>query len=128
MASAEPIGDIVARLVHELAETRVRLEEQEHEIAELRSQVASASAAIWAYGDVAGFLNVSRRKVEELVSENRIPHFRIGSCVRFHRRAVEEWTKRGGRKPGTPRFYSKRHAPGMPAEESDRKTEFPLTN
>ena len=112
VAHTTDIAEMLGELRAELAELCEWVEAQQREIAEVRSQVARAGATIWAYDDVLRFLGVSKRKAEELVSKKRIPHFHIGSLVRFHRRAVEEWAKRGCRKPGTPRFHSAARAPG----------------
>jgi len=42
-------------------------------------------------GDVARLLNVSERFVYKLVAEKCIPHFRIGSSIRFDPASLSNW-------------------------------------
>ncbi len=116
MSEATSIGEVLRPILAELAALRAKVEKGELEIAELRSQVAQASVTIWTYDDVVRFLRVSKRKVEQLVSQGRIPCFHIGRTVRFDRAKVEARAKRELRPVGTERFYSRPHAPGKQAE------------
>jgi excisionase family DNA binding protein len=42
-------------------------------------------------GEVALILNVSQRLVYQLVSAGEIPHFRVGSAVRFEPKSLSTW-------------------------------------
>ena len=44
--------------------------------------------------DVAFALNVSPRHIYKLVSENKIPHVRIGSAVRFDATDIANWVSK----------------------------------
>ena len=44
--------------------------------------------------EVAEVLNVSERHIYKLVSENKIPHVKIGSAVRFDAGDLIDWIKR----------------------------------
>ena len=49
--------------------------------------------------DLAEILHVSTRTIEDWVSENRIPHHKAGSSLRFLISEIVEWTaSRGGDK------------------------------
>ena len=41
--------------------------------------------------EVAAFLNTSVRHIRRLVSERRIPHYKIGGKLRFGRREIHDW-------------------------------------
>ncbi len=41
--------------------------------------------------DIARILKVNVWTVRAWVSQQRIPHIKVGRCVRFHPRAIEKW-------------------------------------
>jgi excisionase family DNA binding protein len=51
---------------------------------------------VWQYGDTAKFLKCGIRHVKTLVSQDRIPHTRLGRLVRFSPVLVSEWFLNGG--------------------------------
>jgi excisionase family DNA binding protein len=60
----------------------------------------------WTAGELAQVLEVSSKLIYKLVRERRIPHFRIGTAVRFSGKSVSEWVRekeQGARKRGTQR-------------------------
>lgn len=50
--------------------------------------------------DVVKYLQLSKRKIREMIAEKAIPHIRIGRSVRFQRSELEKWTKRQTVKAG----------------------------
>lgn len=42
---------------------------------------------------VAERLSVSPRMVRKMIAERRIPHFKVGSLVRFDEQDVDEWLR-----------------------------------
>ena len=51
---------------------------------------------VWTIGDVAKFFSCSERHVRDLVAKDRVPFFKIGRLVRFHKHQVIEWLQKGG--------------------------------
>lgn len=51
---------------------------------------------VWTADDVARELQCSLRHVRKLVSEDRIPYFKIGRLVRFSPLRIREWLLKGG--------------------------------
>jgi excisionase family DNA binding protein len=51
---------------------------------------------VWSVEDVAKELSVSIRHVRRLVSSDKIPYAKIGSCVRFSPAKISEWLLKGG--------------------------------
>lgn len=56
-------------------------------------------------GETAKALGISRRTLWTLRNEGRIPHLRIGKCVRYSVEALKEWIDRRNQKgkPNLPR-------------------------
>ena len=50
----------------------------------------------WTVEDVARELKVSQRHIYKLISESRIPYFKLGRLVRFSPVRVSEWLQKGG--------------------------------
>lgn len=46
---------------------------------------------VWKTGDVARFLGISERMVQDLASVQKIPHVRIGRLLRFSEDSVRKW-------------------------------------
>ena len=44
--------------------------------------------------DIARWLRISPNMVYGLVHENKLPHFRVGKCIRFDAEVIEDWIKR----------------------------------
>jgi len=70
----------------------------------------------------AELLHVSPRTVRRWVRQGRMPAIHVGPkggrmLVRFSRDRLIEWIKRGGKRPGTSRFGSVAHAPGVPGRK-----------
>jgi len=51
---------------------------------------------VWTAEDVARELHISLRYVYKLISEDRIPHCKVGRLVRFSPVRVIEWLQNGG--------------------------------
>ncbi len=51
---------------------------------------------VWTIEDVAAELHCSVRHVRNLVSENKIPYFKVGRLVRFSPLRLREWLHKGG--------------------------------
>jgi excisionase family DNA binding protein len=51
---------------------------------------------VWTADDVARELQCSMRHVRKLVSEDKIPFFKIGRLVRFSPQRIREWLLKGG--------------------------------
>ena len=45
-------------------------------------------------------LGVCERKVRGLIAEGKLPHFRVGRCVRIPWQPLKEWMDKGGTKGG----------------------------
>jgi len=43
--------------------------------------------------EVAGYLQISPRTIESWVWRGKIPHIKIGRCVRFDLDQIQEWLK-----------------------------------
>ena len=50
----------------------------------------------WTFADVARELQCSKRMVQKLVKDNRIPFAKVGRLVRFCPAKINEWIKNGG--------------------------------
>lgn len=59
----------------------------------------TAPPDLWDTGRVAQFLGMSKRYVEQLVREDRIPFTRYGRTVRFHPDRLNEWVLARHSKP-----------------------------
>ncbi len=51
---------------------------------------------VWTVDDVANELKCSVRHIRKLVSEDRIPFFKVGRLVRFSPLRLREWLQKGG--------------------------------
>ena len=51
---------------------------------------------VWTTDQVANFLSCSERHIRELVAKDKIPYFKVGRLVRFHKHRVIEWLQKGG--------------------------------
>ncbi len=43
--------------------------------------------------EIAGYLQISPRTIESWVWRKKIPHIKIGRCVRFDLEQIQEWLK-----------------------------------
>jgi len=59
-----------------------------------REHLAKRGGVAMTVEEVAGLLNVSQRHIYKLVQENKIPHVRIGSAVRFDPKDLSLWVSR----------------------------------
>jgi excisionase family DNA binding protein len=48
--------------------------------------------------DLAKWLDCSHDVIRDMVKANKIPHFRVGRLIRFHRASVLEWASAGLKK------------------------------
>ncbi len=63
--------------------------------------------------EVARILNVSQRLIYQLVAVGEIPHFKVGSAVRFEPKALSDWLHAKLKASGKTRTYDKRMAQGQ---------------
>jgi excisionase family DNA binding protein len=63
--------------------------------------------------EVAQILSVSQRLVYQLVAVGEIPHFKVGSAVRFEPKALSDWLHEKLQASGKTRSYQKRMAQGQ---------------
>ena len=63
---------------------------------ENREPLIFENKLVWQYADTARFLKCGIRHVKTLVSQDRIPHSRLGRLVRFSPAKVSEWFLKGG--------------------------------
>ena len=62
--------------------------------------------------DVAKLLTVSERHIYKLVQTGEIPHFKVGSAVRFDPELISKWLKEQmAAHPGTPPKKTSRNRP-----------------
>jgi len=51
---------------------------------------------VWTVQDVASELKCSARHIRKLVSDDRIPYFKVGKLVRFSPQRISDWLRNGG--------------------------------
>lgn len=51
---------------------------------------------LWKVPDVAEFFQVRSATVYGWVESGRLPHLRVGNCIRFEEQAVVDWARKGG--------------------------------
>lgn len=111
---SEPVqtSEAFDRLRGEVERLRDLAEGNRQQIERLRTQVQERDASVLDIFGCAALLQVSPRTVERRVQQNQIPHVKIGGdkCVRFVRKDIIDWLRRGCPRPGTPRLHSKRRS------------------
>jgi excisionase family DNA binding protein len=65
--------------------------------------------------EVAQILNVSQRLIYQLVAVGEIPHFKVGSAVRFEPKALSKWLHEKLEASGKKRAYNNRMMQGRQA-------------
>jgi excisionase family DNA binding protein len=63
--------------------------------------------------EVANILNVSQRLIYQLVAVGEIPHFKVGSAVRFEPKALSKWLHEKLETSGKKRAYNNRMMQGQ---------------
>ncbi len=125
----EPVHISVAlnELRAELQRVRETAQANARTIEELRER-AAAPQEVLTMPEAAELVGVSERTLRRMVRKRAVPFYRIGPgrrLIRFRRTQLVEWQKRGGKKPGTPRFHSAPHSPGTRTRAPKKRAMIP---
>ena len=56
-------------------------------------QKETRETGLWSVQEAADYFNVSERTIRREIGAGKLPHLRIGGCVRLPRRAILDWAE-----------------------------------
>ena len=68
-------------------------------VSEVKTGYVEGGEEVWTVKDLARYLRCHVSTIYRLVSRGEIPHFKIGSDIRFRRSSIEKWLDKQSR-PG----------------------------
>jgi excisionase family DNA binding protein len=67
---------------------------------EVKMLSVAGGEEVWTVKDLAKYLRCHTSTLYRLVNRGEIPHFRLGSDIRFRRPLIEKWLDKQGHKNG----------------------------
>lgn len=70
---------------------------------QLRESISGNGAySLWTVEDVAQYLRVAVQSVYRWVSQEKIPHLKVGGSLRFDPKEIQEWLSKKPKRRGRP--------------------------